>query len=166
MAHAFPKAHGGRQKTGLWESGRMYKIRGAKGHFICMVSFAGLLGRSRCKPQLHGAGLKPGHVEARDWAGTSHPFTNKFPSDPPIFFFFYLPLPICWQKFCQRCPHSNYIGWGRADGHGSVAPKTCGPPRNGQDSLEHRACGMRGAGAGSWGTLRPRCQSADTATAP
>lgn len=165
MAHAFPKAHGGRQKTGLWESGRMYKIRGAKGHFICMVSFAGLLGRSRCKPQLHGAGLKPGHVEARDWAGTSHPFTNKFPSDPPIFFFLFATSYLL-AKVLSAVPTQQLYWLGRADGHGSVAPKTCGPPRNGQDSLEHRACGMRGAGAGSWGTLRPRCQSADTATAP
>ena len=29
------------------------------------------------KPQLHGVGLKPGHVEARDGAGASHHLTGK-----------------------------------------------------------------------------------------
>lgn len=123
MAHAFPKAHGGRQKTGLWESGRMYKIRGAKGHFICMVSFAGLLGRSRCKPQLHGAGLKPGHVEARDWAGTSHPFTNKFPSDPPIFFFFICHFLFAGKSFVSGAHTATILVGGVPTGTGQWLQK-------------------------------------------
>lgn len=92
----------------------MYKIfLGAKGHFVFLAQFAGLPGRPWYKPQLRGAGLKPGHVEARDWAGTSHQLTD-FPQTT-------LPLPLCWQKFCYLRPQGDYLGHACAQEHGSWA---------------------------------------------
>lgn len=100
------------RRCGLWKSGGIYKnlLRSQR-----PFRFHGLVCRAAwCKPQLHRAGLKPGHVEARDWAGTSHQLTN-FPQTT-------LPLPLCWQKFCHLCIHRDYLGRGCTDERRGLGP--------------------------------------------
>lgn len=100
------------RRCGLWKSGGIYKnlLRSQR-----PFRFHSLVCRAAwCKPQLHRAGLKPGHVEARDWAGTSHQLTN-FPQTT-------LPLPLCWQKFCHLCLRRDYLGRGCTDEHRGLGP--------------------------------------------
>lgn len=139
------------RRCGVWESGGTYKIGGAKGHFVFMVSSAG----SAWQTSAARGGLKTWTCGGQR-LGWNKPSSYRQVPLTPSFFFFNLPLPICWQKFYHLCLHRDSLGCAGADQHGMLglwASETCGPPGNGQDSLEHRQvnAGYRG---GSWWSLK------------
>lgn len=82
------------------------------------------------------------------------------------FFFFKLPLPICWQEFCHLCPHRDHLGCGVCcqawEAWGLGASKYSRMPGTGQDLLEHRACKVQGTryaeADAPWGPRHPIIQ--------
>lgn len=153
------------RSCGLWESGRMYKIWGAKGHFVCLVSFAGSAWQILMQTSAARSRLKTWTCGGQRLSWNKPSIYEQAPLRPS-YFFNYLPLPICWQKFGQWCPPRDCLGWRVAAGQrprSSVTPKTCRAPGNGQDSLEQRAAVPReqglvaGAARTRTSAIQPRC---------